>query len=147
MISSCLHVSILFGYPRECHLWSRRGLIQFGSSYLDGRGCPWYWNLRKFFFLSELPLEPLNQEDRVMRHHTSRVMKRNQILQGAMSPMHRRKGGMGYREVLLHLIILMTSFLHDQRVIHRFSCPSFENLEARFPFKGGGLEHPMLQFS
>jgi hypothetical protein len=134
MISSCLHVSIMFGYPREGHLRSHWGLIQFGSSYLDGRGCPRHWNLRKFFFLSKLLLELLNQEDRVMRRHTSRVMKRNQILQCAMSPMHRRKGDMGDQEVLLHLIILISSFLHDQCALHHFLCfpPSFINLGTRF---------------
>jgi hypothetical protein len=138
MISSCLHVSILLGYPREGHLRSRWGLIQFGSSYLDGRGCPRHWNLRKFFFLSELPLALLNQEDRVMRHHTSKVMKRNHILQGAMPPTHRRKGGMGDREVLLHLIILISFFLHDQWALHHFLCfpPLFVNLRTRFYLKG-----------
>jgi hypothetical protein len=138
MISSCLHVSILFGYRREGHLRSCWGLIQFGSSYLDGWGCPRHWNLRNFFFLSELPLELLNQEDWVIRRHTSRVMKRNHILQGAMSPTHRRKGGMGDQEVLLHLTILISSFLHDQCALHYFLCfpPHFINLRTRFLLRG-----------
>jgi hypothetical protein len=95
-------------------------------------------------FLSELLLELLNQEDRVMRCHTSRVMKCNQILQGAMPPTHRRKGGMGDWEVPLHLIILITSLLHNQRVLHRFLCfpPPFINLGARFILRGEGCKTP-----
>jgi hypothetical protein len=137
---ACLHVSVLFGYPREGHFWSRWGLIQFGCSYLDERGCPQHWNLRKFFFLSELMLELLNQENWVMRRHTSRAMKRNQILQGAMSPTHRRKGGMGDWEVILHLTILISSFLHDQCALYHFLCfpPPFVNLRTRFLLRGEG---------
>ncbi len=45
--------------------------------------------------LSEHPLELLDQEDRVMKHTTSRVMKHNPILQVVMSSTHERKSGMG----------------------------------------------------
>jgi hypothetical protein len=76
---SFLHVSALFSYRRECHLWSRWGSIQFGSSYPDGWCHPRRWNLRKFFFLSEHPLKSLDQEDRVMKPKTSRAMKHNLI--------------------------------------------------------------------
>jgi hypothetical protein len=102
------------------------------------------WNVRRFFFLSELLHELLNQEDRVIRRHTSRVTKRNQILQGAMSPTHRRKGGMGDREVLLHLTILRSSFLHDQCALHCFLCfpPPFVNLGMRFLIRGEGCNTP-----
>jgi hypothetical protein len=91
----------------------------------------------KVFFLFDLPLELLNQENRVIRRHTSRAMKRNQILQGAMSPMHRRKGGMGEREVL-HLTVLISSFLHDQCALYRFLCfpLPFVNLGTRFLLRG-----------
>jgi hypothetical protein len=104
------------------------------------RMSPLTLDFEEVLFLSELPLELLNQEDRVMRRHTSRVMKRNQILQGDMLPTHRRKGGMGDQEVLLHLIILMTSLLHNQRVLHCFFCfpPPFVNLRTRFLLRGEG---------
>jgi hypothetical protein len=57
------------------------------------------WNLRKsltlelekVLFHSEHPLEMLDQEDKVMKRNTSRVMKPNLILQGAMSPKHGRE--------------------------------------------------------
>jgi hypothetical protein len=50
--------------------------------------------IEKVLFHSEHLLELLYQEDRVMKRNTSRVMKHNLILQGAMSPTHRRKSGM-----------------------------------------------------
>jgi hypothetical protein len=61
------------------------------------------WNLRKSIALElekvlfhfEHLLESLDQEDRVMKPKISRVMKHNPIRQGAMSPTHERKSGMG----------------------------------------------------
>jgi hypothetical protein len=53
---------------------------------------------REFNSHSEPPIE-LDQEDQVMKHNTSRVMKYNLIPQGTMSPTHGRKSGMGDREV------------------------------------------------
>jgi hypothetical protein len=47
-----------------------------------------------FFFLSELPLKLLNQEDRVMKRATTKVRKHNPILHGEMSPTHRRESCM-----------------------------------------------------
>jgi hypothetical protein len=54
---SCLHVSILFGYPIECHIRLHRGSIQFGNSYPDGRCHHRRWNLRIVLFHSEYPIE------------------------------------------------------------------------------------------
>jgi hypothetical protein len=51
--------------------------------------------LEKVLFHSEHLLESLDQEDRIMKPKTSRVMNHNPILQGAMSHTHRRKSGMG----------------------------------------------------
>jgi hypothetical protein len=76
------------------------------------------WNLRKSITLEfekvlfhfEHPLELVDQEDRVMKCNTSRVMKHNLIQQGAMSPTHGRKSGMDDREVLL-LSTVPISFL------------------------------------
>jgi hypothetical protein len=72
-----------------------------GSSYPNRGGCPRLWNLRKFLLLSELLLELLNQEDWVMKHATTRVMKHSSIQQGAMSPMHKMKSVIGDRGVFL----------------------------------------------
>jgi hypothetical protein len=76
------------------------------------------WNLRKsltlelekVLFHSEHPLESLDQEDRVMKPKTSRVMNHNLILRGAMSLMHERKSDMGDQKVFLLSIVPM-SFL------------------------------------
>jgi hypothetical protein len=53
------------------------------------------FELEKVFFHSEHPIELMDPEDRVMEHNTRRVMKHRPILQGAMSPMHRKKSCMG----------------------------------------------------
>jgi hypothetical protein len=57
----------------------------FGSSYPDGGLSPLTLGYEKILFHSEHLLELLDQEDRVMKRDTSRVMKHNPILQGDMS--------------------------------------------------------------
>jgi hypothetical protein len=69
------------------------------------------WKFLPRCVMSSLTLEPekvlfrserlikLDQEDRVMKYNTSRVMKHHKILQGAMSPTHERKSGTGDRGV------------------------------------------------
>jgi hypothetical protein len=47
----------------------------------------------KVHFLSELPLELLNQEDQMMKRNTSGVMEHSLTLQGAMSHALGRNGG------------------------------------------------------
>jgi hypothetical protein len=60
--------------------------------------------LEKVLFHSEYPIE-LDQEDPVMKRNTSRVVKHNSILQGAMSSMHGRKSGMdNYEDLLLSIV-------------------------------------------
>jgi hypothetical protein len=86
-----LRVSILFYCPREYHLRSYRWSIQFRSSYPNSWCCPRHWKLRKFLFHSEHPLELLLEEGQVIKHNTSRIMKHNLNLQGALSPTRRRK--------------------------------------------------------
>jgi hypothetical protein len=94
-----------------------------GSSYPNRGGCPRHWNLRKFLLLSELPLELLNQEDRVMKHATTRVMKHNPIEQGPMSPTHERKSIMGDRGVFLLTNVQLSFLLCSQCIFHCFFCP------------------------
>jgi hypothetical protein len=48
----------------------------------------------KVLFHSELLLELLDQEDRVMKHNQSSIMKHNSIWQGAMPLTHGRKSDM-----------------------------------------------------
>jgi hypothetical protein len=77
----------------------------------------------KVFFHSEHPLELLDKEDRVMKHDTSRVIKHNLILQGDMSPTHRRKGCMRGQEVFL-LPTVPISFFSSIKTSFIVSCAS-----------------------
>jgi hypothetical protein len=47
------------------------------------------WNMKVLFFLWH-SIKSLDQEDRIMKCNTSRVMKHNPIRQGAISPTHER---------------------------------------------------------
>jgi hypothetical protein len=139
---SCLQLSVLFGYPRECHLRPCQRSIPFGSFYLNGGCRPWLWNLRMFFPILSIQLESLDQEDWVMKPKTSRFMKHNPTQQGTMLPMQERKSCMKDQEVFLLQTILISSFPHDQCALHRFLCfpPPFINLGTRFLLReGGGL--------
>jgi hypothetical protein len=73
-------------------------------------------------FLSELPLELLNQEDRVMKCATTRVRKHIPILHGEVSPTHRRESCMRDREVVLLPTIRISVILLAIRSMH---CSSF----------------------
>jgi hypothetical protein len=130
---SCLHVSVLFGHPREYRLRSHRWSILFGSSYPDGGLLPLTLGYEKVLFHSEHPLKLLDQEDRVMKSDTSRVMKHNLILPGDMSPTHERKSCMGDWKVFFLPSLPISSFLHDRCILCRFLCsPAFINLGMRF---------------
>jgi hypothetical protein len=76
----------------------------------------------RVLFHSEHLLELLDQEDWVIKRDTSRVMKHNPILQGDMSPTHRRKSCMRGWEVFLLPPVPISSFLHGECIFHRFSC-------------------------
>jgi hypothetical protein len=130
-----LCVSIWFYCPREYHLRSRRWSIQFGSSYPNRGCCPWHWNLRKFFSIFEHPLELLDQEDRVRKRNTSRVMKHNLILQGTMSSTHERKSGMGDWEVFIFSTVPLSFLIRGQCVFHRFLCPLLHKSRDEISFK------------
>jgi hypothetical protein len=52
----------------------------------------------KVRFLSEIPLELLNEEDQMMMCNTSRVVRHHLIQQGALLSTHRRKSYIGNRE-------------------------------------------------
>jgi hypothetical protein len=107
----CASISIYC--PSEYRLRSCRWSTPFGSSYLD-RGCrPWHWDLRRFFLLSELPLELWNQEDRVMKH--------NPILHGEMSPTHWRESYLRDQEVFLLSTIPILNILPTIRSMHHSS--------------------------
>jgi hypothetical protein len=138
MIQLRHRVSILFYYPREYHLRPCRWMILCGSSYTDGRCRPWRWNLRKFFFRFEYPIKLMDQEDWVMKCHTSRVMKHDPILQGTMSPTHEGKSGMGDREVFLFSTVPLSFLLRGQCIFHRFLCPLLHKSRDEVSFKGGG---------
>jgi hypothetical protein len=135
---SRLRVPIRSYCPREYHLRSHLWSIPFGSSYPNRECCPQHWNLRKFFFLSEHPLELLDQENRVRKHNTSKVMKHNPILQDAMSPTHGRKSGMGDWEVfLIQLFHYPACYAVNASFI--VSCaPFFVNLMTIFLLRGEG---------
>jgi hypothetical protein len=79
----------------------------------------------------------MEQEDRVMKHNTSRIMKYHSILQGETSPMHRRKSCMSNWEVLLLSTVSISSV---QYILHRFLCsPSLRKSRDDISFKVGGL--------
>jgi hypothetical protein len=80
-----------------------------------------------------------DQEDRVMKYNTSRVMKHNLILQCATSFMHRRKSGMDDREVLLLSTVLIPDILLATQSMHLSLslCPLL-NLRMRFLLRGEG---------
>jgi hypothetical protein len=94
----------------------------------------------KVHFHSEYPIELMDQEDRVMEHHTRRVMKHNLILQGAMSLMHGRKSCMGNQEVSLfqRSKYLCFSMINASFIV---SCApsSFHKSWDEISFKGGRL--------
>jgi hypothetical protein len=100
----------------------------------------------KVLFHSEHPLELLDQEDWVMKHNTCIVMKHNTILQGAMSPTHERKSGMGDREVFLLSTVSISFLLCGQCIFHHFLFPSFINLGTRFLLRGRTVT-PRVTFS
>jgi hypothetical protein len=79
----------------------------------------------------------MDQEDRVMKRNTSRIMKHHSILQGETSPMHRRKSCMSNREVLLLSTVPISSV---QYIIHRFLCsPSLRKSRDEISCKRRGL--------
>jgi hypothetical protein len=61
------------------------------------------------------------------------------ILQGAMSPTHERKSGMGDREVFLLSTILLSFLLRGQYILHHFLCLLLCKYWDEISFKGGGL--------
>jgi hypothetical protein len=82
----------------------------------------------------------MDQEDRVMRRNTSRVVKHNPILQGAMSSMHGRKSGMDNREGLLLSTILIPDILLATQSMHHslFLVPPPSKSQDEISFKGEG---------
>jgi hypothetical protein len=89
------------------------------------------------FFPSRAFDQVMDQEDRVMKHNTCRIMKHHSILQGETSPMHRRKSCMSNREVLLLSSVPISSV---QYIIHRFLCSHcLHKSRDEISFKGGGL--------
>jgi hypothetical protein len=134
----------MFYHPREYHLWSCHWSIQFGSSYPEGMSSLTL-ELKKVLFHSEHQIE-LDQEDGVMKRNTSRVMKYNPILQGAMSPTHRRKSCMRDWEVFLIPIIPISSFLRCQCIFHRFLCPFLCKSRDEIFLKGEGCNTPCYGF-
>jgi hypothetical protein len=70
---------------------------------------------------------------------TSRAMKHNPILQGAMPPMREKMLHGKLRSFLLSMVSI-SSFLRDQCIIHHFLfSPSFCKCWNEISFKGGGL--------
>jgi hypothetical protein len=72
-------------------------------------------------FHPERLIKSMDQEDRVMRRNTSRVVKHNPILQGVMSSMHGRKSGMDDWEDLPLSTILIPDTLLATRSMHHSS--------------------------
>jgi hypothetical protein len=86
----------------------------------------------------------MDQEDQVKKHNTSRVVKHNPILQGAMSSMHGRKSGMGDREDPLLSTVLIPNILLTTQLMHRLSflvLPPSKSQDKIF-FKGEGYNTP-----
>jgi hypothetical protein len=102
--------------------------------------------LEKVLFHSEHSIE-LDQEG-VRKRNTSRVMKHNPILQGAMSPTQGRKSSMRDREVFLLPTVPISPILRDQCILHRFLCfpPPFVNLGMRFLLRREGCNIPCYDF-
>jgi hypothetical protein len=126
-------------YPRECHLYSCQSLFR-------------YWSLR--------PMEAASidvEHDKCLLHpqHLMKLsekgirwlMQHDGSRQSALSPMHRRKGCMRDRDILLLLIVPISSFLYNQCIIHRFLCfpPPFINFRTRFLLRGEGCDTPYHQ--
>jgi hypothetical protein len=85
----------------------------------------------------------MDQEDRVMKHNTSKVVKHNLILKGVISSMHGRKSGMDDREDLLLSTVPISDILIATQSMH---CSSFLvpllNLGTRFLLRGEGCNTP-----
>jgi hypothetical protein len=81
----------------------------------------------------------MDQEDRVMRRNTSRVVKHNPILQGAMLSMHGRKSGMDDREHLLSSVPIPEILLATRSMYRSsFLVPSPSKSRDEISFKGEG---------
>jgi hypothetical protein len=93
----------------------------------------------------EYPIELMDQEDRVMEHNTRRVMKHIRILQGAMSPMHRRKGCLRNWEVFILPTTSISSFIRSQCIVHHFLCP-LHKYRDEISYKGEGCHTPSYIF-
>jgi hypothetical protein len=76
----------------------------------------------------------MDQADRVMKRNTSRTMKHNLILQGAMSPIHRRKSSIDDQEDLPLSIVPIPDILPATQSMHcsSFLVPILLNLRMRF---------------
>jgi hypothetical protein len=124
-----------------------RANVWFGLEVLARwRVSPLTLGYEKVHFLSELPLELLNQEDQMMKCNTSRVARHHLIRQGALLSMPRRKSYMGNRVGLLQDY---SDVLWSPRPRHpsSFSCapPPFTNLRMRFLLRGEGYNTPCYE--
>jgi hypothetical protein len=83
----------------------------------------------------------MDQEDQVMRCNTSKVVKHNPILQGAMLSMPGRKSGMDDGEHLLLSTVPIPDILLATRSMHHssFFVPPASKSQDKISFKGGGL--------
>jgi hypothetical protein len=76
-----------------------------------------------------------------MKRNTSKVVKHNLILQGAMSSMHGRKSDIDDREDILLSTVLIPNILLATRSMHHssFLVPPLSKSRDEISFKGGGL--------
>jgi hypothetical protein len=143
-----LRVSISIYCPREYRLWSHRWSILFGSSYPDGGLSSLTMGYDKVLFHYEHPLELMDEEDRVMKRDTSRVMKHNPILQGDMSSTYGRKCCMRGQEIFLLLTISILFFPQSRHPLSFLVLPPpFINLGMRFILRGETYNTPCYGFT
>jgi hypothetical protein len=102
-----------------CHVWLSKRMSSSITPRIDSvwKFLPqWVMSssmleFEKVLFHSEHPLELLDQEDQVRMYNTSRVMKHNPSLHGAMSFRHERKSGRDDWEVLLFSTVSIPDIL------------------------------------
>jgi hypothetical protein len=132
-------VSILFYYPRECHLRSHQSSFQSRSLYPEGRCPPSTSELQEVIFNPGHVTKLSGQEDHVTKHNPRRVVRNRQILQGTLPPTRMGEEKLhGDREVFLGSIVPKSSALHGQCIYHRFLCP-LRKSQDEISFKRGGL--------
>jgi hypothetical protein len=149
------HVVIISPVPLCIHLiWLSKTMSSPITPRINSvwKFLPWWpmtslpLEFEKVLFHSEHPLKLLDQEHRVRKCNTSRVMKHNLILQDAMSPTHGRKSGMGDWEVFLVQVFRCPSCYAVNAYVIVSCASSFINLRMRFFYGGRAVTSRVIAY-